>query len=464
MPKVEDVVVVTGKRGGNTEALLELARSADPGSEDELKVNAWLVWQRMLDKARENGAKPLDGVEEGVEWLEWTGTLRGIVRELQIGGIIDDDAIVLVRDRISRWLRLHGCAVCISWHTSGTGNAKNEVRWAVRTEFREDPPAPGVISLRHHMAGQAAGHAERSATADGPRAMDMGTVPCPFCERSFKGMYYTRHVFREHVDPVEVLLRVIWQRGEVQSINLAEVLRQLVNFPAIRTSYIATLLEPIIKGKDPVIETVHGFGNDFRYRWIGPESGPAGGADGVTIRQATRDLNGHGDAPAIISTAPLPGREENRKAPEKNQHRPESLSEAADRILSAPITPTSGGVVVTVPPTRKVAHANSTGPGDAVKSAPGASSTARDAGRRPEKITETDTAAQTATPLDMLIAASERAIGALQQAEHSVGEVMTAARLVAHDAQDSAELDALREENAKLRAFQRQLKSLLGES
>lgn len=437
--KLSELAHVQGS--GGARALTDLAKTAAPGSSDELMVNAWMVHQHILAAAQRENAPELPDVEDGATWLKWQGTLKGAIKSLQIGGpSADSDTVTKARNSISQWLRLYGNAICISWTTSGTGNARYEVTWAIRTAFREAPPAPGSVHLRQHMTGQALLSAPDRDDGDGrvitpapPASQDL--IPCQWCSRPFKDAYYARHVFDNHLDATELLSKVIKQRGEVQSTTLTEVLRQAIGARAITTGYVARLLSPLTDASPPQVKAHHGFGGDYKYIWVGAAGNESSSSE-VNIRQEP-------------STAPF-------------TPQPQSPSPASQ---FSHVNGTSRNVVLVPAPGSSVSPAPSPPP-----PAPPEKLTAP-AQPAPAKLAppvlSPAAPASPAASVGLNRAIQDGMDGIIKAAVAAMDGILTAAEAAAAEASQSSALEGenerLRARNEELLAYQRKVKSLLGD-
>lgn len=286
MPKFGEVAVVAGT--GNDAATVKAALSGKP--DGDVAVTAWMAYESMLSDAQRKHAEEIPGVEEGVPWLRWRGSLASVLRDLQLitpdynHQTVEDDT---TRRNVSKHLSRTGNAICV-YRTNGT--AGSPPVWALRSQFREAVPAPSIINRRAlgRLPGEPmpddedeskAGTAVTVTVPSAPRQVtpkagrpagtsDRRQLKCANCDSSWDSEYLFRHNVKDHgLDVVQILTDAVRQRvTRVRSPELAELLSQSCGGGVVSTSYIGKVLKPLADDPLSPVFAVRAF-KDFWYEW-----------------------------------------------------------------------------------------------------------------------------------------------------------------------------------------------------
>jgi ribosomal protein S14 len=258
MPKFTELARIASSGEKTLDKRIHMAADGD----GDLKVTAWLVHQYMLSQADKGEAPEIDGAEAGAAWVRYTGSLSSVLRQLQLGGG-DESAFTSLRRMVGEHLRYFGNAICLR---NGRGTqAENMPIWAVRREFRE-VPAPEELPVFELARG--AGNGKRHAAellAPSPPSPAEEQTTCQFCGIPRAKMMLARHVFREHIDAVELLITAIRNRdgAHVQTTDLAKLMVDTAGPGAVvTTGYVNKFL-----AGHPQLERGRGFAGDYWYAW-----------------------------------------------------------------------------------------------------------------------------------------------------------------------------------------------------
>jgi len=284
MPPFKDLVTVAGT-GENSRR----ARQAAAGSGD-LVTTAWLAHQHMLGEAQRTHAPEIKEAEDGATWLRWSGTLVSSLRALQLVNTPargEDESMtdITTRRTTSEWLKRTGNAICI--HSTNGLSPGNPTIWAIRTEFRENDVAEGVINLTGvtrapytHKTRDRLPTSKTTATTTAttphvkrPVGRPPGTssklmVACSECNNEFHAEQLVRHMSLKHnFDPVPILVDAIRTKGPLSTASLTAHLSKHCGNAIIANSYVSEKLQPLVYDSHSQISVGPGDGSRFAFHW-----------------------------------------------------------------------------------------------------------------------------------------------------------------------------------------------------
>jgi hypothetical protein len=147
----------------------------------ELKNNAWLLYEAVLEEAKRAGTQTSD---DGVPGYRWRGHVKTVMRSLWRGILpgmeTENDARSnRVQEALYRYLRTTGNLRLIE------RGLKEPSLWWVRADWNDAPPSHAETSRQRQVARQAARVTSQEAGEDRePLPVDL-KYKCPHCGRQF---------------------------------------------------------------------------------------------------------------------------------------------------------------------------------------------------------------------------------------------------------------------------------------
>jgi len=246
-----------------------------------MSIAALMAFDHMVAAALREEAEVIPGVEEGMPWLRWHGSMASVLREL---GLISKDHGVTSRDdaNVRRGVNMYLKGTCNAVCVYRGNNRLTKPVWAVRSKFREEKADRGAINWTalsclpgegapRHVAEPAAarGMSLQPDAAGDEEVARKRLSPCPHCSVLYADVYLFRHVSAVHgLDPAEILITAIQQRRgtKVRSPELAALLSEACGGGVVQASYVGRVLRPFADDpSSPVVS--HRLFQDFWYTW-----------------------------------------------------------------------------------------------------------------------------------------------------------------------------------------------------
>lgn len=361
MPQFKDLVVVAGT--GETSRKAQLAAAGS----DDLVTTAWLVHQHMLGEAQRVHSPEIPGVEAGMVWLRWEGTLAGSLRALQLittsaNKVEESTQDTTTRRHAAEYLRNTGNAICV--HRNNGLSRENPPVWAIRTEFREhDPRDPLGVKLdlpaatyRTHTGSDGSQLTERGKPTAPTRAPGPGRPRgtntqerrlCISCPNSYNVDQLIRHMTIQHgFDTMSVLLDFIKHHGPLSSANLAAMLSKMCNGATVSNSHVTEKLQPLVYDSTSSVLVKPGDGSRFAYHWLGEPVTPVTAVEPSNPSSFTVDASSSSTVTPVNLIIPPASPSPASEAPAFPLEDPSAYQITA---ATPPIAPAVSPVVITSP-------------------------------------------------------------------------------------------------------------------